>query len=241
MDEAPSPHVPGLFLKPHHLRVAVAADGFGQRIRRVRMNLLHTDHGHVPWRPVSKLLQQVVVHFARTQDHHVGPLRGLRVVDDLLENPSAQFRHGRHRLRITKELLGGEHHQRLPERTVHLASQHVEHVGWRGAVGDNQVVPAAQLKEAFHASAAVFRPHAFVAVGKQQGQPIHGTPLVLSGAQELVPHDLGSVVEVPKLRLPNCQAVRLRKSVQMRLVDFDVDASEKPFTGEPVSDRENCE
>ena len=48
---------------------------------------------------------------------------------------------------------------------------------------------------------------------QQQGQAVHGAPLVLAGAQELVPHDLGSVVEVPKLRLPDREAVRLRKGV----------------------------
>ena len=56
-------------------------------------------------------------------------------------------------------------------------------------------------------------PHAFVAVGEQQRQAVHRAPLVFSGAQELVPHDLGSIVEVPKLRLPNRQTVRLREGV----------------------------
>ena len=153
--EAPSPHVSGFFLEPHDLGAAVTADGLGHRIRRVRVELLHADHRHVLGRVVPKLFQQVVVHLAGAQDHHLGPFLGLGVVDDFLETTGAQVRHGRHRFRVTKELLGGEHHEWLSEGAVHLATQHVEHVGRRGAVGDNQVVPAPELKETLHAAAAV--------------------------------------------------------------------------------------
>ena len=165
-------------------------------------------------------LDQVVVDFARAQHHSIHGLSRrssghARVVDDLLE-PS--FGHGGktgHSFGVTQQFFGREDHQRLAESELDLSAQEVEIVRGLRDVADEEVVSAAELQEPLHAARAVLRTHAFVAVRQQEGEAVHGPPLVFSCAQKLVKQDLRPVVEIAELRLPNGQAIGRCKGISV--------------------------
>ena len=61
----------------------------------------------------------------------------------------------------------------------------------------------------------MLRAHAFITVRQQEGEAIHGPPLVLSCTQKLVKQDLRPVVEIAELRFPNGQAIGRGKRVSV--------------------------
>mmetsp|Transcript_19039 Transcript_19039/g.41041 ORF Transcript_19039/g.41041 Transcript_19039/m.41041 type:complete len:611 (-) Transcript_19039:1833-3665(-) len=135
-------------------------------------------------------------------------------------------------LGMAQQVLGGEDDKGLAELAVDLAPEHHKVVGGCGAVdnlpvgtldlgaqvaackplalvhvGQDVRVLIRHLQEALHAPAAVLRPLAIIAVWQQHHQPGLPQPLGLAAGQELVKDDLRSVSKVPKLRLPQHQAV----------------------------------
>ena len=89
----------------------------------------------------------------------------------------------------------------------------MEDLAGSGGLHDLHVGVSRQLHEALHASRAVLRTLAFVAVRKHQRDAIDAAPFHLSGSDELVDHDLCTVGKVTELRLPDHQRVRVVRGI----------------------------
>src|SRR5690349_19237995 len=88
-----------------------------------------------------------------------------------------------------------------------LASEQMEVLRGRRAVGDTDVALGAKGEEALEPRARMLGALAFVAVRQQQREPRGLPPFGEPGDQELVDHHLGAVREVAELRLPQNQRV----------------------------------
>ena len=133
---------------------------------------------------------------------------------------------------VSQELLRVEHDERLPEAPPELSpvrvkkvprerADHDLHVGLldlppdapRAVLLHDLQVVVHQLQETLHPRRAVLRALAVHAVRERHHQPRWHLPLRLAAADIVVDHDLRAVREVPELRLPDHQRVRVGETV----------------------------
>src|SRR4029077_4475534 len=114
---------------------------------------------------------------------------------------------------VTEQRLRRHQHKRLAELAVQLAPEHMEIIGGRGAIGDLPIVLGAELEIALDPRRGMLRALALIAMGEQHDEAGHAQPFALAGGEELVDHHLGTIGEIPELRLPQYQRVRLREAV----------------------------
>src|SRR5208337_3755095 len=224
-DEEPRAHVLRLLLAPHDLRLFEAGQVPHQPLQREWVKLLDTQEIDVVDAPLLALVVEIPVDLAGRDDDSPDlvvadeldllVLARLGVVEqDAVERraraEAIQRRHGalvaQHRLRRHRD-------QRLAERPLQLAAQHVEEIGRRRAVDDLQVVLGAELQIALEPGRRVLRPLSLVAVRQQAYEARHAQPLAFAGRNELVEHDLRAVGEVAELRLPHDERVRLGQRI----------------------------
>src|SRR6266545_2665238 len=83
----------------------------------------------------------------------------------------------------------------------------------RRRLADLDVVLGGEIQETLRAGARVLRPLPLVTVRQQKDQTRQEAPFVLTGRQELVDDHLRAVGEVPELRLPKDERLRIVAAV----------------------------
>ena len=127
----------------------------------------------------------------------------MRVVDDFFERPSGQFVDVRAGLAHPKPLLRCEDHQRGLPLAVYLPAEQMEVLRSCRCVAQLDVVFGRQNKEAFNSRRGMFWSLTFVTVREEEHESVLLVPFVFSCDEILIDHDLGTVDEVAKLRLPH--------------------------------------
>src|SRR5690606_27255954 len=199
IDEGPAAHVLRLFLAPDEVGVGEARQFRRDRLDRPRIELFQTQDVDVVATGLLARVQQVVIDLARADDDLADVLVGLQrharhvrtqlgvVAQHAVEGRTlGHVGQARHRLLVTQQRLGRHQDQRLAERTVRLATQDVEVVGRRRAVGVVHVVLGALLQEALKTRGGVLGALALIAVRQKHHQAAHAQPLALARGDELV-------------------------------------------------------
>src|ERR1051326_1712332 len=107
-----------------------------------------------------------------------------------------------------QETLWRKDDERLDEVAFHLAAQNMEVLRGGREIADLDVVLGARLKKELDASAGMFRPLPFVAVGKQQHNSTGALPFRFRGDDKLIDDRLRAVNEIAELRLPKTKHFR---------------------------------
>jgi len=101
-----------------------------------------------------------------------------------------------------------------------LAAKQMKILRGVGRLRDLDIVFRGELKEALDASAGMFRPLAFVTVGKKQDEAGKQAPLRFSGGNKLVDDGLPDVHKIAELRLPQNQSFRIVAAVAIFESDY---------------------
>ena len=143
----------------------------------------------------------------------------LGVVEHRPERATGEIGQRRTRFLLAQQRLRRHDHQRTLQRPPGLATQQVEVLGRRRAVGDAQIAFGRRLQEALDAAAGVLRTAPLVAMRQQQREPRRDAPLAESRRDELVEHHLRAVDEIAVLRFPEhqrCPAPRRHSRIRTR-------------------------
>jgi hypothetical protein len=145
----PGTHVLRLLLHPDHAALGVTRRDRLETLGVQRVELLDADDRGVGDALLLAVVDQVVVHLARAQQHTLRFARRGWILEDFLEGAGGELIESRDRSRVAQERLRRHHDQRLAEVALHLAPQQVEEVRRRRDVRDLEVVLGAELEEAF--------------------------------------------------------------------------------------------
>src|SRR6185503_9319715 len=88
LNKRPATHVLGFFLGPHELtRMRILCERFANALQWERIELLETNHGHIPLLGLLSRLDEIVIDLAAAQDNslHGVAIADLGVVDQWLE------------------------------------------------------------------------------------------------------------------------------------------------------------
>src|ERR1700730_11124445 len=108
---------------------------------------------------------------------------------------------------MAEHAFGRKYDEWLTPRATRLAAKQMEILRGVGGLADIHVAFRSELQEALDARTGVLRALAFVAMGKQKGDPGRKPPLVFAGADKLIDDDLRAVDEVAELRFPQNESV----------------------------------
>src|SRR5215467_2516016 len=110
---------------------------------------------------------------------------------------------------MAQHALRGQHDQRLSPWPARLPAQHVEVLRSRGRLANLHVVFRGQLHKSFQARAGMLWALPLVTVRQKQHDSRWKIPFVLPRADELVDDHLSAVGEIPELRLPQNERLRV--------------------------------
>src|SRR6266436_4267222 len=94
-------------------------------------------------------------------------------------------------------------------RAARLGAQHVERLRGAGGLANLHVVLSGELQKKFDTRTVMFRALAFKSMRKQQYEPGGKIPFIFTGTDELIDDDLRAVDEIPELRFPQNEDLRI--------------------------------
>ena len=179
---------------------------------RERILLLEPDDRDVIDLVLAPIREKLVVEFARANQNalHLFRIDLVGIADHRVEASVRQRFERRHCLFVPQQALRAHHDQRLAVVAHHLPPQQMVDLRGRRWHAHLHVVLRAQLQIALRTGGRMFGALAFVAMRQQQHEPADAAPFHFAGADELVDHHLRAVGEVPELRFPDDQLIRLR-------------------------------
>lgn len=228
LNELPSTLVLRLLLGPLDFSIRVSRQGLRNRSEGEWRDLLDSDDGNIVDASLGSFGIQVVEDLSRAENDLFNLVIGSHIcavfINGSLESETLSkvfdVRVGSLEL---QEFLGCDDNQRLSEWSSHLGSKQVEVVGGGRAVSNSHVVGLLD-----HTLAHIFRGRHVVGIGESQvsldsaggvlgalsiitmgeehNETVLDIPLLLTGSDELVDHDLGSIGEVTELGFPNAES-----------------------------------
>jgi len=232
-------HVLRFLLRKDDLSIGIPLDIAGNPIEREGGNLLNSYKSNIRATLLLAFGEELVVNLARAEDEGLNliwivPDIPVGLVDDALEHlAGAHVLERRNASLVTEEILGRHNNQRLAEITVYLPSEAMEVVGWSGAIDDlhvallnlHAIIPCKfgdvmrifihLLQKALHTARRVLGSLAIEPVWQEHNETALTKPLVLSGHNELINHNLSTVDKVTELSLPKNEAVWILQTVSV--------------------------
>src|SRR5215469_766698 len=114
---------------------------------------------------------------------------------------------------MAQHTLRSQYHQRLPPGPQGLTPEQVEILSRRRGLADLKIVHRSELQKAFETRTGVLRSLAFIAVRQKHHKPGQEIPFGFTRHDELIDDCLCDIREIPKLRLPEHQGLRIVAAV----------------------------